>query len=263
MTETTQYQVVKRGRNATFINQVGTILWSDFCFLRRFWKRTVLTTLTLPMLYLVAFGFGLGSVVEIDGSSYLLFVLPGIIAITAMNTAYNTAGNKISIDKLFYKSFDELLMTPMGLTAICVGKALVGVIRGVFACTAFVILGLIFAPGFTVNIAFIIATLLTLFAFSFMGVAVGIYAKNHQDMATFSSLIIMPMSFLGGTLFPVGAMPGFIQVFLYSLPLTNASQSMRDAIISESVAWWSLLYLAIFSLICFFVAQRLMKRVSL
>ena len=270
ITDIKEYKNTKRGHLGTFWQQVSTILWADFRFLKRFWKRTLFTSLMLPTLYLIAFGYGLGSVIDVtdvdsmNGSdSYLLFVLPGIIAITAMNSAYNASGNKISIDKLFYKSFDELIMAPMGITAITVGKALVGVVRGGFACTAFILLGLIAVSGFTLNLYFLMGLLITLLAFSFLGVAVGTYTKTHQDMATFSSLVITPMSFLGGTLFPVSAMPTFIQTFLYALPLTNASESMREAIINGQMIWSSLLYLVIFSVICFIVALRLMKRVNL
>jgi hypothetical protein len=68
------------------------ILWSDLMALKRRWSRYLVTTLVSPLLYLVAFGWGLGRGINMNGTSYLEFVIPGIIALTAMTTSFNGAG---------------------------------------------------------------------------------------------------------------------------------------------------------------------------
>jgi len=255
---------VKKNPIAKFFGQSFTVLWSDLRFLRRFWKRTLWTSLMTPLLYLLAFGVGISSMVEMDGGgSYLAFVIPGIIAITAMTTAYNASGNKLSVDKIFYKSFDEVIMAPLSIDTVAFGKGMVGVLRGVLACGLFIILGMLMAPSeFTVNWPFFAALILSLLAFSFMGVAVGVIAKTHQDMSTFSSIFIMPMTFLCGTLFDPAVAPQWLQVFLYSLPLTHSSTAMRAAVDSGEVMWWSLAYMLIFAIICYIIARWQIKKLD-
>ena len=92
-----------------------SVLWVDLRFLRRHWLRTLATSLVNPILYLVAFGYGLGRGISFEGFSYLAFVMPGIIALTAMNSSYGGAGLKLHVDRLFYKCFEEYLLSPISL----------------------------------------------------------------------------------------------------------------------------------------------------
>jgi hypothetical protein len=78
-----------------------SILWSDLTALKRRWPRYLLTTLMSPLLYLVAFGWGLGRGIDMNGTSYLDFVIPGIIALTAMTTSFmEPAPGSMSIDSI-------------------------------------------------------------------------------------------------------------------------------------------------------------------
>ena len=74
-----------------------SILWSDLAALKRRWPRYLVTTLISPILYLVAFGWGLGRGIDLNGTSYLEFVIPGIIALTAMNASFNGAGTRLNV----------------------------------------------------------------------------------------------------------------------------------------------------------------------
>ena len=69
-----------------------TILWADLMIMRRRMTRYLVTTLVSPILYLFAFGWGLGRDISIEGASYLDFVIPGIIALTAMNSSSSGPG---------------------------------------------------------------------------------------------------------------------------------------------------------------------------
>src|SRR5665648_328343 len=109
------------------LTDIGTVVWVDLRFLRRNIGKTMALTLIAPILYLLAFGYGLGGGTSIEGFSYLQFVIPGILALTAMTTAFNTSGLKLHVDRLFYKCFDETLMSPVSAFSIIVGKALIGV----------------------------------------------------------------------------------------------------------------------------------------
>jgi len=236
-----------------------SVWWADLRILRHLWQRFLITSLMSPVLYLLAFGYGLGRGVKIGETSYLSFVIPGIIALTAMNTSFNSAGMKLNVDRLFCRCFDEMLMAPISPISLILGKSLIGVLRGLIVSLVFVIIGVAIS-SMKVNFLFVLSLLLTCFAFSFMGVLAALLAKSHQDMATFSSLVLLPMTFLGGTFFPLSQLPEALKMVLYIIPLTHSSQCLRAITLGQPFPWLSLLaivgYGAAFFLGCVLVLRR-------
>ena len=158
--------------NMETLRDIGTVVWVDLRFLRRNLGKTMALTLIAPVLYLLAFGYGLGRGTIIEGYTYLDFVVPGIIALTAMTTAFNTSGLKLHVDRLFYKCFDETLMAPVSAFSIIVGKAIIGVVRGLLSSAALLAVALLFSPLPAMNMLFPLSLVLTCFVFSFLGVTV-------------------------------------------------------------------------------------------
>ncbi|MDM7939043.1 MAG: ABC transporter, partial [Methanothrix sp.] len=71
------------------------MLWPDLVALQRNLSRYLIATVVSPILYMAAFGYGLGGNIRMDGASYLEFVIPGIIAMTAMNSSFNGSGTRL------------------------------------------------------------------------------------------------------------------------------------------------------------------------
>lgn len=236
-----------------------SIWWADLRILRHLWTRFLVTSLMSPILYLLAFGFGLGRRIEVGDISYLEFVIPGIIALTAMNTSFNGAGVKLNVDRLYYKCFDEILMSPVSPIAVILGKSLIGVLRGIFVSLAFLLIGLGFS-SMRISPLFILSLLLTCFTFSFMGVLAALVARSHQDMATLSSVILMPMTFLGGTFFPIENLPRWLKVILHLMPLTYSSECLRTEALGEPFPWRSFLVLGGFGVLFFFTCILALRR---
>lgn len=218
-----------------------TILWSDMMILRRRLGRYLITTLISPFLYLAAFGWGLGKGITIDGTSYLEFVVPGIIALTAMTTSFNGAGIRLNVDRLYFRSFDECLMAPIGELPLLLGKAMIGVTRGLASSLIFVAAAMLITPRLHIGWVFLLILLSTCLVFSFLGVLAALLAKSHQDLATFSNLILIPMTFLGGTFFSVGQVHPAIKAVLYALPLTHSSICLRAVALDQNVPLSSML----------------------
>lgn len=239
-----------------------SILWADLMALKRRGPRFLIITLVSPLLYLVAFGWGLGRGMSLNGTSYLEFVIPGIIALTAMNTSFNGAGNRLNVDRLFYKSFDECLMAPIGLTSLLMGKALIGVVRGLVSSVAFLIVALIIAPAMHIGPLFLVGLILTCLTFSFLGVLAALLARSHEDMATFGSLILIPMTFLGATFFSLSQVPVGLTYALYILPLTHASLFLRASALDQPLPWASFLALTAFFMIFLLGGMLALKRAS-
>jgi ABC-2 type transport system permease protein len=239
------------------------VLWVDLKFLSRNWHKTLATTLVAPVLYLLAFGYGLGRGVTIEGHSYLEFVIPGIISLTAMTTAFNAAGMKLHVDRLFYKCFDEALMSPISFFSIIVGKTLIGVVRGLISTAALLAACFFFSPLPAVSALFWLTLVVTCFVFSFLGVLVALIAKSHQDMSVFMSLVILPMAFLSGTFFSLDQIPDAMRIVLSLSPLTPASLCLRASALGQPFPWLSLAVLLGFGVVFFGSCFAALRRTSL
>lgn len=248
--------------NINMLMDTYSVLWEDLKFLSRHWLRTLATSLISPVLYLVAFGWGLGRGVNIEGASYLEFVIPGIIALTAMTSSFNGAGMKLNVDRLFYKCFDECLMSPISRLSLVIGKTLIGVVRGLISSVAFLIIGFIISPTLMISPLFTVVLILTCFVFAFLGVLAALLAKSHQDMATFNSLVMLPMTFLGGTFFSLAQLPEALKVVLYIIPLTHSSQCLRAVTLGQPFPWFSLLAIVGFGLVFFLGCMLVLRRTS-
>lgn len=245
------------------LQDIGTVVWVDLRFLRRNIGKTMALTLIAPVLYLLAFGYGLGRGTLVEGYSYLDFVIPGIVALTAMTTAFNTSGLKLHVDRLFYKCFDETLMAPVSPFSIIVGKALIGVVRGLLSAGAILAVALVFSPLPAMNLLFPLTLIVTCFVFSFLGVIIALLAKTHQDMTLFMSLVILPMSFLSGTFFSLSQVPEALSIALYASPLTHASLSLRASALGQPFPWPSFAVLVAFGAaffgLCFVALKKAIR----
>lgn len=245
------------------LSDIGTVVWVDLRFLRRNIGKTMALTLIAPVLYLLAFGYGLGGGTSIEGFSYLDFVVPGIIALTAMTTSFNTSGLKLHVDRLFYKCFDETLLAPVSPLSIIVGKALIGVVRGLLSSAAILAVAYVFSPLPAVNVLFPLSLVFTCFVFSFLGVIVALLAKTHQDMTLFMSLVVLPMSFLSGTFFSLSQVPQALSIALYVSPLTHACLCLRASALGQVFPWASFVVLVAFGVaffaLCFVALKKAIR----
>ena len=80
----------------------SAIIWKEWAVLKNKFISTTLGAIVGPLLFLIAFGWGLGDAVEIDGSSYFDFVIPGIIAMITMTTSFNVVANDVNIAGLCF-----------------------------------------------------------------------------------------------------------------------------------------------------------------
>jgi ABC-2 type transport system permease protein len=244
------------------LRDIYAVVWVDMRFLSRNLGKTLALTLVSPILYLLAFGYGLGRGADIEGFSYLEFVIPGILALTAMTTAFNTSGLKLHVDRLFYKCFDETLMSPVSALSIILGKSLIGVVRGLLSSAALLLACLAFSPLPGASLLFPLSLVLTCFVFSFLGVVIAFLAKTHQDMTLFMSLVILPMSFLSGTFFSLSQVPAELSIILSLSPLTHACLCLRASILGQPFPWFSLFVLTTFGIVFFILCFVALKRAT-
>ena len=123
------------------------VAYGDLCYFRRNIIQVTISSLVGPLLYLLAFGYGMrsGSTGGAD-VSYIAYVIPGIIAITTLTAGFASSSQKILIQRLFYTSFDELILCPMHTPSIILGKSVIGMLKGLVGSFVMLVLGLVLTP---------------------------------------------------------------------------------------------------------------------
>ena len=187
----------------------------------------VVSIIFTPLLYLVAFGLGLGRQVSVPGSTYLDFLLPGLIAVTSMMNAYTWISTNLTVSRLHFRTLQIYLQAPVSPAAIVTGQVLAGILWRLLASSLLLVLGLLFGGQVRVNPVFILALGLNCLTFAAFGVVVGMKSRSHEDNATFSNFFILPMAFFCGTFFPLEKIPTVLQKLIWILPLTHTNVLLR------------------------------------
>lgn len=250
-----------------FLRQVYYVAWSDLMYMKHNLANILVMTIMSPLLYLIAFGFGLRSGTTDIGVSYVSFVIPGIMALSALNSSFSSTSSRMNVQKMFYKSFDELMMCPINLHAVVWGKCVFGIIRGLTGCFLLYALGLVLGwagisdDALQLTPLAVVCTIVACVSFSFLGMAAALIAKSHTSISTFNSLIILPMTFLCGTFFSVSSLHPVFQAILYCLPLTYASETIRAAALPDYLdfPWLCLLGLVLWGVAFYALDYWLLK----
>lgn len=210
-----------------------TIFWGEWLDLRVRVKQILASGLVSPLIYILAFGFGLGSSLQptSSGESYLEFMLPGMVALSSMTISFGGTTFSICGDRLFSKTFEELLLLPIHPLALYLGKMLAGVVRGLL--TSFSVMAIaILATGKILSFLhplFLVLLILNCTVFAGFGVLVGLSVRSLESVGLYNNFLIVPMSFLGGTFFDPTLVPLAFKALIYLLPLTYTSVGLRAA----------------------------------
>ena len=239
------------------------VAWSDLRFMRHNILNVVVMSLMSPILYVIAFGYGLGgsTMVEFDGHEikYIAFMIPGIVALSTLSSSFSSTATRINVQRLYYRSFDEMLMCPLNYASIVLGKTVLGMIRGLISSLVIFTIGIFLDVGLEVNIQFFLVVLLSCFTFACLGETAALLAKSHQSMALFNSLVILPMTFLCGTFFSTASLPEFFQWILFLIPLTHSSEVIRATALGAPFPWVSLAVICAFAVAFFLLNIHLIK----
>jgi ABC-2 type transport system permease protein len=204
----------------------------------RFWrsKSRVIGGLAMPFFWFAIMGSGFNNLIDVGGTSYIEFLLPGIIGMTLLFSSM-FSGITILIDKQF-GFMKEIMVAPISRLSIMVGKTLGGattaIINGLIILVLAIILGIQFA-SFAGILTSLVFMLLISMSFVSLGVAI---ASKMTDMSGFQvvmNFFIMPMFLLSGALFPINQTPVWMQSVAYFDPLFYGVDGLRGSLIGFSV----------------------------
>jgi ABC-2 type transport system permease protein len=236
------------------------IIWKEMLLIRKKPWRFLASSMVKPLLYLVTFGWGLGRGMNVGGGRYLDFVLPGILALSAMNNSFGPVSTSLNISKLYTKTLEEVLVSPVSPWDIVLGRTLTGLARGLFSAFMLMLVGLASGVHMHLSVPFFGVLALTSFCFGAAGVAAAMVAQTHEDMANFNSFFIIPMSFLAGTFFSPDKLPEPFMSLILVYPLTHASLVLRALAMGKEPGIGSVLALAAYTAMFFYLAGRLVRR---
>jgi ABC-2 type transport system permease protein len=196
------------------------------------WWRTILQSIISPVistsLYFVVFGAAIGTRInEVGGVSYGSFLVPGLVMLSLLTQSVSNASFGIYFPK-FTGTMYELLSAPISYFEVTV--AFVGA-----AATKSILLGLIimvtaafFVPLEIVHPIWMIAFLiLTAVTFSLFGFIIGIWADGIEKLQLVPLLIITPLTFLGGSFYPLSVLPPFWQTVTLFNPVVYLVSGFR------------------------------------
>jgi lipooligosaccharide transport system permease protein len=253
--------------------RVWTVWRRNFDVFMKTWHVNFLPSLIEPILYLLAFGFGLGTfVTNIEGISYIQWIAPGLVAITVMYGAFFECTYGSFVRMYFQRTFDAIIATPINVEEVIAGELLWGATRATFnsaiVLAVVAAFGLISTPWFlaVLPVAFFGGLLFAALGMCFTALAPNIDFFNYPTF-----LLITPMFLISNTFIPLASFPGQLQtIALAVLPLTHVADLSRLLVVGkietlgglgpEWVMLLAIFWIAIVTVMFFVLSIYLMKR---
>jgi lipooligosaccharide transport system permease protein len=221
-----------------------------------------------PLMWLVAFGYGMGALVgevKVDGVAvpYILFLASGSICMSAMNAASFEALYSAFSRMHVQKTWDGIMNAPVNLDSIVLAEMLWAAFKSLFTVTA--ILGVMLALGISYSPKLLIAWPVLLgvgITFSCVALIFNALAKGYDFFTYYFTLFLTPMMFLSGIFFPLEQLPPLVRSIAQWLPLTNAVDLVRPLFMDQWPTQWlrPVAVLAGFAIGGFWIALALTRK---
>jgi lipooligosaccharide transport system permease protein len=196
-----------------------------------YWRSSMFSSTVEPTIYLLAFGFGFGSLVSrIGGYDYVEFVGTGTVATAVLFSSAYAAMFGTFVKYKFQRTYDAILAAPVDTEELVTAEALWMATRaGVYGCVPLLVAigfgldpawGMLTVPG----VAFIAG-----FGWACFGIAVAGFAKSFENFNYVVSAVLTPLFLVAGTFFPLENLPGWVQVVSELNPLRHCVELVRHA----------------------------------
>ena len=192
-----------------------------------------------PLIWLVAFGYGMGALVgsvEVSGARvpYILFLASGSICMSAMNAASFEALYSAFSRMHVQKTWDGIMNAPVGLDDVLLAEMLWAGFKAIFTTTA--ILFVMLALGISHSPKLIVAWFVLVgvgITFSCIALIFNALAKGYDFFTYYFTLFMTPMMFLSGVFFPLEQLPGVVRTIAGWLPLASAVALVRPLFMDQ------------------------------
>jgi lipooligosaccharide transport system permease protein len=229
-----------------------------------FWRSSTFSSTVDPTIYLLAFGFGFGSLVStVAGYDYLDFVATGIVATTVLFAGAFPAMYSTFVKYEFQHTYDAILAAPVDTEELVTGEALwIAARTGVYG-TVPMLVAIIFGlePSWGMLLVPLIAGLAG-FGWAAFGIFIAAKSEKIESFSYWQSGLLTPMFLVAGTFFPLDELPQWAQVLGNLNPLYHCVQLVREAVfaIDGAAALGHIAFLVGFALIAWRLAINFMER---
>lgn len=233
---------------------------------RRTWRSSALSTMVLPLLTMLGFGLGVGGYVQadIDGATYLDWIVPGLIASTAAQTALGEATWPVLSSFEWLKVYFAQAAAPLRVGDILGGHLAFMMFRVLISVTAFLLVG----AGFGALHSIWTPAVLPLSVLVGLSVAAPVVAytasvRSDSYLAILFRFAVLPMSLFSGVFFPIASLPEPLRWLAYALPLWHGVDLTRAATLGlgfGAAAPWHVLYLLVWCAAGWFLAHWRFQR---
>ena len=224
--------------------QLSMRWWPVFLRNLLVWRKLAIPSLVgniaEPLMWLVAFGYGMGALVgdiTVPGGDkvpYILFLASGSICMSAMNAASFEALYSAFSRMHVQKTWDGIMNAPVGLDDVVLAEMLWASFKSLFTVTA--ILGVMLALGISHSPKLLVAWVVLWgvgIMFSSIALIFNALAKGYDFFTYYFTLVLTPMMFLSGVFFPREQLPAVVQAISDWLPLTNAVAIVRPLFMDQ------------------------------
>jgi lipooligosaccharide transport system permease protein len=221
-----------------------------------------------PLMWLVAFGYGMGALVgqvQLGGTRvpYILFLASGSICMSAMNAASFEALYSAFSRMHVQKTWDGIMNAPVNLDNVVMAEMLWAAFKAMSSVTAILVvmlaLGISYSPKLLVAWPVLLGVGIT---FSCIALIFNALAKGYDFFTYYFTLFLTPMMFLSGVFFPRDQLPAALRLFSDWLPLTNAVELVRPMFLDQwpATPWRHAVVLVAYTVAAFWVALALTRR---
>ncbi|MEH0823522.1 MULTISPECIES: ABC transporter permease [unclassified Micromonospora] len=233
---------------------------------RRTWRAGVFSSFLLPTLTVVGFGLGVGAYVDqgVDGVRYLDWIVPGLLASTALQVAIGESTWPVFSNFQWIKTYSAQSAAPLRIVDILAGHLAFVLFRALTASVAFLLVTALFGAlhsGWAVAALPVVALLCLAVAAPTFAYAAAV--DSDSWLAMLFRFAVIPMTLFAGVFFPVESLPGVLRWLAYGTPLWHAVDLCRAATLGVAPQWsvpGHLLYLAAWAVGGWLLAARLFRR---
>ena len=222
---------------------------------RRTWRADVFSSFLNPILYLLAIGVGLGTLVDanlpdgLEGVSYLTFLAPGLLVATAMQTGAGEGSWKVMAGIKWQESWKARVASPISTRSLLFGHLL-------WASARVVMVSVIFAGVMTAfRVAPVFESLLAVGPAALVGIAMASLTTGfttHLEEVTglplYFRFVVIPMFLFSGAFFPIEQLPNWLQPVALVTPMYHGVEMARAIVLGSEPAvapWASIAYLLV------------------
>jgi len=239
-----------------------TIMIKEVLRFSRIWIQTILPPVITTGLYYIIFGKLIGEAIgTMGGTSYINFIVPGLIMMAVINNAYSNVVASFFNAK-FHGNIQELLISPVPGSIVLLGYLSGGILRGLIIGLLVTLLSLFFTELPVQHIGISIAIIfLTAFLFSLAGFINAVYAKSFDGMNIIPVFVLVPLTYLGGVFYSIDKLPAFWQTVSQFNPILYMVNGFRYGFmgVSDTPIVFSFVLLIILCIILFAFSLHLLK----